>query len=68
MKNSPNWFKIEILILVILLVIVFVISDAITVVPWEEKNRYCGFYILSGISFVIALVSFLNIKKKRNNI
>jgi hypothetical protein len=66
MKSLPKWFLIELLMLIILLIIVYVISDAISIVPWAEKNRYCGFYIFSGITFVVALVSFLYIKKKNN--
>jgi hypothetical protein len=65
MKNLPNWFKIESSVKIILLFIVFIISEVISIVPWYEKYRHPGFFIFSGISLIILLISFLQIKKKK---
>jgi hypothetical protein len=67
MNKLPKWFLIETSVIIILLFIVYIFSSAITIVPWGEKYRYCGFYILSGIALIILLVSFLRISKKKNN-
>jgi len=68
MKKLPKWFWIESSVIIIFLFIIFIISEVISIVPWKEKYRYCGFFILSGISLVIWLISFIYIKKKKNNI
>jgi len=68
MKNFPKWFLIETSVIIFLLFIVFILSNAISIVPWYEKYRYCSFFILSGIALIILLISFLYINKKKNNI
>jgi LPXTG-motif cell wall-anchored protein len=68
MKKLPKWFWVESSVIIIFLFFIFIISDAISIVPWKEKYRFYGFYILSGISLIILLISFLYIKKKKNDI
>jgi hypothetical protein len=65
MKKLPKWFLVELSVIIIILFIIFIISEAISIVPWKEKYRYYGFFIFSGISFIILLISFLKVKKKK---
>jgi hypothetical protein len=65
MKKLPRWFWIESSVIIIFLFFIFIISEVITIVPWKEQYRYCVFYILSGISLIILLISFFKIKSKK---
>lgn len=65
MNKLPKWFKVEIFLISFILLLLYIISSAITIVPWGEKYRYYAFYILSGISLIILLISFLKIKLKK---
>jgi hypothetical protein len=65
MKKLPKWFLVELSVIIIFLFTIFILSEAVTIVPWKEKYRYYGFYIFSGISLIILLVSFLKIKKEK---
>jgi hypothetical protein len=65
MKKLPKWFWIEYSVIIIFLFFIFIISEVISIVPWKEQYRYCGFFILSGISLIILLISFIYIKKEK---
>ena len=65
MRKLPKSFIIEVILVSFLLLVIYILSNAITIVPWGEKYRYFAFYIICGISLIVLLVTFfVKISKK----
>ena len=66
MKKIPKWFKIESVLMVLLMIVLTVMQSAISIVPGHEQETYRIFQICYLILIVIWIISIIIVLSKRN--
>jgi hypothetical protein len=66
MKKIPKWFKIESVLMVLLMIVLTVMQSAISIVPGHEQETYRMFQIAYLALIVIWIISIIIVLTKRN--
>jgi hypothetical protein len=66
MKKIPKWFKIESVLMVLLMIVLTVMQSAISIVPGHEQETYRMFQIAYLVLIVIWIISIIIVLTKRN--
>jgi amino acid permease len=70
MKKVPKWFKIESVLMVLLMIVLTVMQSAISIVPGHEQETYRVFqiaYLVLIIIWIISIVIVLAKKRKKTS-
>ena len=66
MKQIPKWFKVESAVIIFLMIAIFLVQSAITVVPKYENDVLRQFLTIHGVLLIVWIVSLIIALIKRN--